>query len=135
MRGATAPGGLVVLPERRSVPVGDDGDRLDLDEHRRLDEPAHLDQRRRRPDVAEPLRVGVADRLPVLDVGDVESGPDDVCRARAGRRQRALDVPERLPGLFARVAGADDGSPLVGRRRSRDVDLPAGPDRPRVADR
>lgn len=78
--------------------------------------------------------MGVTDRFPVLDVRDVQSRPDDVGEFGIGIVQRTLDVSQRLLRLPYGIANADNGPVLVGRRRSRDVDLIAPSDCYRVAD-
>ncbi len=107
---------------------------LDLDEHGGIDQPSHLDHRRRRTDVAENLAVGAADFFPVLDVGDVHPRAHDVAERGSGLLERGSDVPKRLDRLRIGVAGPDDPAVGAGRGRPRNVDHVSDPDGPRVAD-
>ena len=95
----------------------DDRVRLDLDQHRRIDEPRDLDHRARGPDRAEDLAVRAADRLPLRDVGHVDARAHDVADAGARLRERRGDVGERLARLRVRVAVPDDLAVGAGRRR------------------
>ena len=108
--------------------------RLDLHEQVGIDQPCDLDHAGRRTDVAEDLAVGRADRLPVVDVGDEQSGTNDVLDRRIGCFERAFDVREGLKGLCVRIVRPDDLAVLVGGGRPRDVDLSPGTNGTRVSD-
>src|SRR5262249_32405356 len=126
-RGAShAPGSLL---------FAHDGFRLDLDEHRGVDEAAHLDHRGRRTGLPQDLAVRATDLLPVTrDVDDVHARADDVRHPRTGPGEGRIDVLERLDGLGVGVAGTYDPALPVRGRGSRDVDDPPRPHGPRVAD-
>src|SRR5262245_10463843 len=98
----------------------DPGIRLDLDQHRGLDQPPHLDHRGRGTDDAEELAVRLADLLPIVDVRDVDARTHHVTDTGAGLLQSGVDVVERLDGLCVRVARTDDRTARVGRRGAGD---------------
>ena len=69
-----------------------DGDRVDLDQHVRMDHRPALDPRARRPDLAERLAVGAGDGLPLAHVGEVNARLDDVTQGQAQLFQGVRDV-------------------------------------------
>ena len=75
---------------------------LDLDEQARVDQRADLDQRGRRPDLAEDLAVDREDLGGTRDVGRRTSGSGRRRRARSRPRQAALDDLEDRPRLGRR---------------------------------
>ena len=77
--------------------------------------------------------MGPADRVDRTGVRDVDARADDVVEARAGLRERPADDLEADTCLLVHVVGRV-GVVRHDRRRPRDPDLRADPDRARVAD-
>src|SRR5690606_35469720 len=109
--------------------------RLDLHEDRRIDEPGHHDERRRRCCVVEGLAVRAADLRPVRGIGDVHARAHHVLRPRTRLAQRRRDDLEATARLAVRVAEVRDPALVVHRRRAGDVDVIPHTDCTRVAHR
>jgi len=78
--------------------------------------------------------VDFADRRPVVGVGDVQPGPDDVLARAAGGLDGRDDGIERPPRPGGGLARCDRVAILVGRRGPGDDDAVVDADGPRVAD-
>src|SRR3954470_15926014 len=86
----------------------DNGDGLDLDLRARDREAGHLDERARRPRVAEDLLPYRIDPRAVVDVGEEDGDLRHVREGAAGRREHRADVRERLPRLGDDVVASDE---------------------------
>ena len=94
-------------------------DRLDLDEHPRVDERGDRHHRRDRRVVGEALAVDAADLLGTAHVGDEHPRPHDLVHPRARQRQRRLDAVEHERRLGGGVADPVHDAVLVDRGRPR----------------
>ena len=83
--------------------------------------------------VAEISAMHARDRLPLLDVAQIDARAHDILEAAAERAKARGDLVEDVDRLPARVALADDLAAAVGRRRAADQDAVADPDRAAVA--
>ncbi len=95
---------------------------LGLDEPRRIDEPAHLDERARGPDLAEHLAVGARGLAPALDVDEHDARADHVRRRPAGLGDRADHDLEAALRLRVDIAGVRGGPIRPDRRGAGDGD-------------
>jgi hypothetical protein len=89
---------------------------FDLNEPRRIDETAHLDNGARGPDVSEELSMDSSNRLPILDSGKQYAGADHVGDVRAQCVKRLVYDLEATARLRRGISRADRGS--VVRERS-----------------
>src|SRR6267142_457635 len=107
--------------------------RLNLHQHFRSNQLAHLHHAGRRPDLAEKFAVRAPNFLPLGDVGHKDPRPHHVLQTRASLRERRFDVLDRLHRLRAQIAYAYN-LPIRPRRRcSGHGDHVADSHRPRVA--
>ncbi len=77
----------------------DDGIRLDLDQHIRIDQSCNLHHRRRRPDSPEHFAMGSANILPLIDVHQIHTRSDHIGKRRAGLLERGFNRLQRLNRL------------------------------------
>src|SRR5438128_9739027 len=119
-----------------AVPSGNgDGVRLDLDQHRRVDQRLHLDHGGGRRARGEELAVGAAELLPAGNVGDEHARAHDAGSIGAELAQRTFDQFQAPAGLRVGVSGRVHAlSRFVHRSRAGHVDVLAGAHRPAVAD-
>src|SRR5215208_2051454 len=122
---------MVSNPPLRFV---DEGVGFDLDQDLGSYEAADLDHARGGTDFAEALAVGRPDLLPVLDVDDVDPGPDHVGEISADSLERHLDVVYGLDGLRVGISYTNVSPAPVRGCGPRDVHETTAPDGPRVAD-
>src|SRR5262245_24221197 len=109
--------------------------RLDLHEHRRIDERSYFDHAGRRPDVLEVLAVYASNGFPVAgDVHHVHARPNHIAELGAGVLKRRLDVLHRLTRLRGSVIVTDNLAVRAGCRRPRHVDVRAESNGAGVAD-
>src|SRR3990172_4622126 len=111
-----------------------DRDRLDLDQHPRVRQAAHLHHAGRRLHLPERLSVRPRRLLPAADVRQVDPRPDHVAERSARLLERLLDVAQRLLRLRVDVTLADERAVLSPGDRPRDVDRIPHPHRARKPD-
>ena len=85
-------------------------------------EPRHLDERARRPRVAEDLLPHGIDPRPVFDIRQEDRDLDDVGEPAAGGGEDVAHVPEDLSRLLDDVVSADETSLAVHRDDAGDED-------------
>src|SRR6267143_3118227 len=107
---------------------------VDFEEHPWIEKAGDLHHRRRRSDVAEELRMGAADGLPVIHVRKEDAGPHDLVETSPGFRQGRLDLAEDVDRLAIRVLRGNDTTVLIHGGRARDGDPGTDANGPRIPD-